>query len=111
MNMRSYTSYKRCTCATGIKRQTIKPDINISRLLKIAATPSKLTMLLLLAKAPHCVCDLMTHTKLSQTLISHHLSNLAGAGLVQSEKNGAFVDYSLTAKGRKLIRVIKKLTS
>ena len=66
---------------------------------------------MILAGAPHCVCDLVAHTKLSQTLISHHLSDLDEAGLVQGEKSGAFVDYSLTAKGRKLIKAIELLDS
>ena len=77
--------------------------------LKIVSVPSKAKILMILMKAPHCVCDLMTHTKLSQTLISHHLSDLAEAGLVRSDKNGAFVDYFLTAKGRKLMDAIQKI--
>jgi ArsR family transcriptional regulator len=79
--------------------------------LKIASVPSKLKILRLLADKSHCVCDLIEHTKLSQTLISHHLADLSVNGLVESEKNGAFVDYSLTDKGRTLVLAIQVLNS
>lgn len=108
MNM---DSYKRCVCRPVQKAMTVKLNADTAEQLKIAAVSSKREILLLLGKTPHCVCDLITHTKLSQTLISHHLSDLADAGLAKSEKNGAFVDYSLTNKGRKLVGVIKKLNS
>ncbi len=80
-----------------------------AKLLKAVSVPNKLNLLLLLEKAPHCVCDLMAHTRASQTLISHHLSEFAAEGLVQSERSGAFVDYSLTKKGRKLVRAVRTL--
>lgn len=84
---------------------------SVSRQLKIAAVPSKLKIMLLLADGPHCVCDLIEHTKFSQTLISHHLASLSEAGLVESEKSGAFIDYSLTNKGRTLVLAIQVLNS
>ena len=51
----------------------------------------------------------MTHTKLSQTLLSHHLSDLAATELVKSKKHGVFTDYSLTEKGRTLVKAIEGL--
>jgi len=66
-------------------------------------------MLSLLYKAPHCVCDLETHTGLSQTLLSHHLKDLADGGLIESSKERTFVEYRLTGKGRKLIKIIKQI--
>ncbi|MCX6702671.1 MAG: metalloregulator ArsR/SmtB family transcription factor [Candidatus Wolfebacteria bacterium] len=110
MNMRSY-EYKRCRCKTAPKLKDIEFSQVAARQLRIASLPSRMRLLLLLARASHCVCDLMTHTKLSQTLISHHLSGLTKAGLVQNEKSGAFVDYSLTDKGRKLVEAIQTLNS
>jgi DNA-binding transcriptional ArsR family regulator len=35
----------------------------------------------------------------SQSLLSHHLADLRGAGLVESEKRGLKVYYKLTEKG------------
>ena len=111
MNMHSYHSYKRCACNSSGKTKAEKLNADIARQLKIAGVPSKLGVLLFLEQSPHCVCDLAQHTKLSQTLVSHHLADLADTGLVQNKKNGAFVDYSLTPKGRKLTRAVKTLES
>ena len=103
-------SYKRCNCRNKPdKKAEIRESV--SRQLKIVAVPSKLKILFLLFGGPHCVCDLIEHTKLSQTLISHHLADLSASGLVESEKNGAFVDYSLTDKGRTLVLAIQVLNS
>ena len=103
-------SYKRCSCGNKpSKKKEIRQSV--SKQLKIAAVPSKLKILLLLADGPHCVCDLIEHTQLSQTLISHHLADLSENKLVQSEKSGTFMDYSLTDKGRTLVLAIQVLNS
>lgn len=111
MNMHSYDRYKRCSCRPTLKTEGSRPNLILIRQLKAVSVPSKLRILTLLKEAPHCVCDLMTHAKLSQTLASHHLSDLAKIGLVKSNKKGAFVDYSLTDKGRRLIVAIQTLIS
>jgi ArsR family transcriptional regulator len=105
--------YKRCDCAKGKIKSTIpQPQLNtLAGLLKLASVPARLNILLLLSDAPHCVCDIITHTKISQTLASHHLSDLTAAGLVESQKNGQFVDYSLTKKGNALVLQLEKLTA
>lgn len=48
----------------------------------------------------------MSHTDMSQSLISHHLSDLARAGFVKSKRSGKFSDYYLTPKGKKYIKAI-----
>jgi len=104
--------YKRCKCKTKPKglRSKNQPS-SLSGLLKLVSVPSRLSILTLLGDDPHCVCDIIAHTKMSQTLASHHLSDLTVAGLVESQKNGQFVDYSLTKKGKLLISHLKKLTA
>ncbi len=103
--------YQRCDC----KECKITKDFPDSRvepvagLLKLVSVPSRLNILLLLKQSPHCVCDIMTHTRLSQTLISHHLSDLMKAGLIDSKKDGKFIEYNLTAKGRKVVANLVKL--
>jgi DNA-binding transcriptional ArsR family regulator len=105
--------YKRCDCAANKIKPTIpQPKLNtLAGLLKLASVPARLNILLLLNDAPHCVCDIITHTKMSQTLASHHLSDLVKANLVKSQKNGQFVDYSLTKKGNALVSHLEKLTA
>lgn len=103
--------YQRCNCAEckitkDFPDSRVKP---VAGLLKLVSAPSRLNILLLLRQSPHCVCDIETHTHLSQTLISHHLAILAKAGLVVSKKNGKYIEYSLTKKGRGVTTNLIKL--
>lgn len=75
-------------------------------ILKLLAVPARTRLLLLLSQGAHCVCDLMTHTNMSQTLISHHLADLMAGGLVAKKRSGKFIDYFLTARGKKVIQGI-----
>lgn len=72
-------------------------------LLKLVAEENRLKLLCILQKGTHCVCELMEHSHLSQSLISHHLKDLKIAGMVSDEKRGLRVYYSLTQKGEKII--------
>ena len=45
-----------------------------------------------------CVCDLAWVCERSDTLISHHVRRLRGAGLVRSRRDGKMVMYELTAR-------------
>ena len=75
---------------------------SLSSLLKLVAEASRLKILCILRQGQHCVCELIEHTKLSQSLISHHLRDLKEAGLIEDEKKGLWVYYSLTEKGKKI---------
>jgi ArsR family transcriptional regulator len=68
-----------------------------SALMKALADPTRLTMLASLwkAKAPICICDFTAGLDLGQPTISHHMSKLKEAGLVESEKRGIWVHYRL----------------
>ena len=46
-----------------------------------------------------CACDLMRHTGLSQGTVSHHMRVLVEAGLVNAERRGRWVYYSLDPTG------------
>ncbi|MCL5666181.1 MAG: metalloregulator ArsR/SmtB family transcription factor [Patescibacteria group bacterium] len=102
---------QRCTCKECAVNKDF-PDsrvMPVARLLKLVSVPSRLNILLLLKQSPHCVCDIAAHTKLSQTLISHHLADLMGGDLVNSKKDGKFIEYGLTAKGKKIVSNLMKL--
>ncbi|MFZ2206021.1 MAG: metalloregulator ArsR/SmtB family transcription factor [Microgenomates group bacterium] len=75
----------------------------LSSLLKIVSEESRLKLLCILRKGKHCVCELIEHVDLSQSLISHHLRDLKDAGIVIDEKKGLRVYYSLTKKGKNII--------
>ena len=104
--------YKHCDCVKN-KIISVIPQLQLNTLaglLKLASVPTRLNILLLLNDSPHCVCDIIAHTKMSQTLASHHLSDLVKSNLVENQKNGQFVDYSLTKKGKALVSHLEKLT-
>lgn len=62
-------------------------------------------------KGEHCVCELMEHVDLSQSLISHHLKDLKDAGVVVDEKRGLRVYYSLTDKGKHITNLLFQISS
>jgi len=74
--------------------------------LTLLAVKSRLDILFLLKDKRHCVCDLMTHTNMSQSLISHHLSDLISAGFVDNKREGKYVDHYLTQKGNNLVKTL-----
>jgi DNA-binding transcriptional ArsR family regulator len=59
-----------------------------------------------LRDGPLCVCDLAWVAERSQNLVSHHVRVLRGAGLVESERDGKMVMYSLTDAGRALVEAV-----
>jgi ArsR family transcriptional regulator len=71
-----------------------------SDLMKALADPTRLTMLASLWKSadPICICDFTAGLALSQPTISHHMAKLREAGLVDCEKRGIWVYYSLHSK-------------
>lgn len=84
----------------------------LASILKIVAEPSRLKLLCMLRKGEHCVCEIIKHVELSQSLVSHHLRDLRELGVVDSDKQGQRVYYSLSEWGRhisdSLFKIIKK---
>lgn len=97
-----------CKCSSGIKTET-KEVGELSALLKLISENSRLQILCILKNGEHCVCELMEHVKLSQSLISHHLKDLKDASLVIDRKDGKWSYYSLTPKGKKITNLIFKI--
>ena len=66
-------------------------------LLRALADETRLQMLWLLARQPDplCVCYIEAAFSLSQPTISHHLKVLREAGLVQAERRGVWIYYSV----------------
>lgn len=82
---------------------------SLTSLLKIISEESRLKILCILQEKNHCVCEIMEHINLSQSLISHHLKDLKEAGIVQDKKKGLRVYYSLTKKGKHIINLLFNL--
>ena len=102
MNMRSYK------CCSSKDSET-KEVGELSALLKLISDNSRLQILCILKNGEHCVCELMEHIKVSQSLISHHLKDLKNADLVADRKESKWVYYSLTDKGKKITNLIFKI--
>ena len=105
--------YKKCNCSdkTTINKNIQATTSNLTDLLKLVAVPTRLEILFLLEEKSHCVCDIEAHTKLSQSLTSHHLSDLTTADLITSFKEGKFVHYKLTNKGQTLVKNLKQINN
>lgn len=58
---------------------------------------TRLEMIILMAEAGEalCVCHIESHFALSQPTISHHLRVLRVAGLVEAERRGTWMYYSI----------------
>lgn len=81
----------------------------LSVLLKLVSDNNRLQILCLLQNGELCVCKILEHLKLSQSLISHHLKDLRDFDLVSDRKEGKWSYYSLTPKGHKIISLILKI--
>ena len=79
-------------------QQQLPPHREISSLaetFKILGDPTRLKIVLALARAELCVCDLATLFELSVSAISHQLRLLRSMKLVKYRKAGKMVYYSL----------------
>jgi len=96
MNMSSYS------CCQSSSKESVNIK-RISPLLKLIAEESRLKLLCILNQKNHCVCELMEHVDMSQSLISHHLRDLKDAKLVIDNKQSLRVYYSITPLGKAFI--------
>lgn len=96
------SSYSCCSSSSFESKQVA----SLSRLLKVVSEESRLKLLCILLQGEHCVCEIMKHVDLSQSLISHHLKDLKEAEIVTKEKRGLRVYYALTEKGRYITNLL-----
>jgi ArsR family transcriptional regulator, zinc-responsive transcriptional repressor len=64
-------------------------------LLRALAAPVRIAIVLQLREGPRCVHDLVDLLEVAQPLISQHLRVLKSAGVVEGERKGREVVYSL----------------
>ena len=99
MNMNSYS------CCSALSKESKQVNA-LSALLKVVTEESRLKLICILRQKEHCVCELMEHVNLSQSLISHHLKDLKETGIVIDEKRGLRVYYSLTDQGKNIANLL-----
>lgn len=69
-----------------------------AKVFKALSDETRLRILKMLELRPLCVCEIQYVLKGSQPNVSHHLKTLFDAGLVESKKDGLWVDYRLPDK-------------
>lgn len=87
-------------CCSPIRRVELDPDhaVTLAEAFKALADPVRLQLLNLIATADGgeaCACDLVEPVGKSQPTVSHHLKVLREAGLVEADKRGTWVWYSV----------------
>ena len=68
----------------------------LARLFGALGSDTRIRILQELGEKPLCVGALAMRLEMTQSAISQHLTVLRHAGLVESDKRGSFVHYSLT---------------
>ena len=70
----------------------------MSTVFKALSDPARLRLLSMIASSPEremCACDLIEPVGKSQPTVSHHLSQLVDAGLLQREKRGRWAWFRI----------------
>jgi ArsR family transcriptional regulator, arsenate/arsenite/antimonite-responsive transcriptional repressor len=87
-----------CLPTTGAEPLARDSAENMAQALKAVADPTRLQILAMIAASENqesCVCNLTEPLKLTQPTISHHLKKLAEVGLIEGERRGTWIWYSL----------------
>lgn len=87
-----------CAPSTGKSPLARSNAESTADLLKAIADPTRLQILAMIAKEDQqeaCVCNMTGPLGLSQPTVSHHLKKLAEVGIVNRERRGTWVWYSL----------------
>jgi ArsR family transcriptional regulator, arsenate/arsenite/antimonite-responsive transcriptional repressor len=84
------------SCGIDVEVDTVRATAT-AEVLKALADPTRVAMVAALARtgAPVCICDFTSAFSLTQPTISHHMSKLKAAGLVESSKRGVWIHYQL----------------
>ncbi|MCG6880583.1 MAG: metalloregulator ArsR/SmtB family transcription factor [Deltaproteobacteria bacterium] len=70
-----------------------------TEVMKALSDPNRVKILKMLQHRSMCVCELRAMLQVSQPTVSKHLKILERAGLVNSRKDGLWVDYFLSDGG------------
>ena len=66
------------------------------RVMKALSDPTRVKILKILEKRLMCVCEIQTAIGVAQSTTSKNLKLLEDAGLVESQKDGLWVNYTLS---------------
>ncbi|BAI60746.1 ArsR family transcriptional regulator [Methanocella paludicola SANAE] len=89
----------------SIKTNDYRPT---SDLFKALADPTRVRIIEALGVKELCVCVLVDMTGLQYSALSYHLKNLKDNDIISYRKDGNFLIYSLTPKGKAVHDFINK---
>lgn len=75
-----------------------------SKMYQALSDPIRLSILYIIRDQPLCVCVINRFMRLSGSKLSYHLNILKESGLVDGENDGNWIIYSITDRGRNLLR-------
>jgi ArsR family transcriptional regulator len=81
--------------------------VELSRWLKVLGEPNRLLLLEKIIEGVQCNCEMGDALQMAPNLISHHLSVLRDAGLIETERDPAdarWVYYSINPKAMQQLR-------
>lgn len=88
--------FDKTCCSPRVVRRRFAGLEEAARLFRALADETRLAILVQLRKQGEvCACDFLACCELAQPTVSHHLKVLREAGLVNAEKRGLWVHYSL----------------
>lgn len=87
-----------------VDTRTVKME---SRFFKALADETRIKILKLLSLRRMCVCEIMVALDLTQPTASHHLRILENVGIVQDEREGKWVFYSIA--NPKVTKILEKI--
>ncbi|MBU0675131.1 MAG: metalloregulator ArsR/SmtB family transcription factor [Proteobacteria bacterium] len=71
---------------------------DLIRTMKALSDPNRITVMKMLEVRELCVCEITAILGLAQSTVSKHLKLLEDAGLIKSQRDGAWVIYRLAEK-------------
>lgn len=74
---------------------------------KACADETRLRILVLLGQGQLCVCEIVEVLDMPQGKVSRHLAVLRRAGLVDDERQGTWIHYSLSRQATPLMRRLR----
>lgn len=80
-----------------------KDELMLKEFFKLLGDESKFKIISKLKNGEKCVCIIYKELDMDQTLVSHHLSALKKAGLINGRKSGRWVYYSINKEAFKNI--------
>ena len=105
---------KQCECLGGVEGlKTLmlnkKEASKSSKDLKAIADPARMIILDILVKQPLCVCIIKELVGMPDSKLSYHLNILKESGLILGKRQGSWIIYYPTEKGKAASELIEKL--